>query len=485
MILRISATLLAMSGVVFSLVLSGGAQTPSRFVLPNNVEPACDQRPAPGKVQCLALFRIDTQGLPVPTPIPLAQVFAQRGRPLPWANRQFNSNLETPPATTPLAGPLVTAEPLDTQYVPQDLWLAYNIASEARQNGVGQTVAIIDAYDDPYAYQDMIAYRAHFHLRDCARDHAPGFVPCFRKVNEYGVDLTQESATAPTPDAGWAREISTDLDMVSAICQNCNILLVEADTNNQSDLDNAVNTAISLGAHVLTNSYGQPTDLSDEDASYDSPGVVIVAASGDNGFAPEVPANFRSVVAVGGTTLTKSNGPPVTYAETVWPGTGAGCSHIPKPWWQDDAQRGCPGRTTNDIAAVADPADPVAVYDTYKTEGTGWIDGGGTSVAAPIIAAMFALAGKVDEQIGAAGIWKDHGAHTNHIFGGGDALVGNMGCYEAYLCLGAQKTDPNHFVYNGPTGWGTPNGLGAFSQSVTPTPSPGSDPGSKPLRKRL
>ncbi len=238
------------------------------------------------------------------------------------------------------------------------------------------------------------------------------------------------------------------MDMVSAICPLCHIILVEANSPAFTDLGTGVNSAAALGALFVSNSYGGSDSSSDTsmDTDYNHPGVAVTASAGDGGFGVEYPAASQYVTAVGGTSLTTASNAR-GWNETVWSGSGSGCSGFePKPSWQHDT--GCGGRTVADVSAVADPSTGVAVYDTY-TEG-GWLEVGGTSVSSPIIASTFALAGPP-----AAGTYPSSYiyAHTSDLF---DVTSGSNGsCSPAYLCTGETG-------YDGPTGWGTPNGTLAF-----------------------
>ncbi len=339
--------------------------------------------------------------------------------------------------------PLATSTPQG--FVPSDIVSAYNLPSTG---GTGQTVAIIDAQDDPNAESDLAKYRSQFGLPVCSTANG-----CFKKVGQDG------SSTLPTADSGWAGEISLDLDMVSAVCPNCKILLVEATSATQDDLGTALNTAISLGATVASNSYG-----GDEDSTHlvdglantsTTPGVAITVSNGDSGYGAQYPASSQYVIAVGGTSLTKSSATSRGWVEGVWGtasnsegGTGSGCSaYITKPSWQKDA--GCSKRMVGDVSAVADPNTGVAVYDTYggtSAGATGWIVVGGTSAASPIVAATLALTGHSKDNASFiyanTGNWYDVTSGTN-----GKCASGT----DAYYCTAAAG-------YDGPTGWGTPNG---------------------------
>jgi len=178
--------------------------------------------------------------------------------------------------------------------------------------------------------------------------------------------------------------------MVSAICPKCHILLVEASSASISSLGSAVDEAVAEGAQVVSNSYGSAEFSSEgsDDIYYDHPDVPITVSAGDNGYGVEYPAASPYVTAVGGTTLTASTS--AGWTQTVWSGTGSGCSAYEKnPGWQPTNL--CTRRTVADTAAVADPNTGVAVYDTYSEPG--WLVFGGTSVASPIIASIYALAG--------------------------------------------------------------------------------------------
>jgi len=258
---------------------------------------------------------------------------------------------------------------------PADLADAYQLDTS---KGYGQTVAIVDAYDDPTAAADLAVYRSQYGLPACGTG-------CFSKVNQAGV-----SGPLPAANAGWAGEISLDLDMVSAVCPQCNILLVEANSSYLSDLGAAVDTAVRLGARFVSNSYGgaEYAGVGGNDVHYNHPGVAITASTGDNGYGMSYPASSAYVTAVGGTTLSRSSGGR-GWTETAWAGAGSGCSgYLGQPSVQANAGTGCANRAVADVSAVANPATGVAVYN-----GGGWGVYGGTSASAPIIAAVYALAG--------------------------------------------------------------------------------------------
>jgi subtilase family serine protease len=339
----------------------------------------------------------------------------------------------------------------DGAYDPSYLESAYNTPSAT--DGSGQTVAIVDAYDDPSAAADLTSYRAFFGLSACTTANG-----CFRKVNESG------GTTYPAGNTSWGQEISLDLDMVSAICPNCHILLVEANSASIADLGTSVNEAVSLGANVVSNSYGGPeysTETSDNTKYYSHPGVAVTVAAGDDGYGVEFPASSNTVTAVGGTTLQQATNTGTRNAtETVWTGTGSGCSsYESKPTWQTDS--GCSKRTNNDVSAIGDPNTGVWVYDSYG--GGTWSVFGGTSVATPIIGSMYALAGNAPSSHQMNSLpYADPGA-LNDVTSGS-----NGSCSVAYLCNG-------EVGYDAPTGLGTPNGVAAFSAAAavaTPPTAP-------------
>jgi subtilase family serine protease len=329
-------------------------------------------------------------------------------------------------------------------YGAPDLVSAYALPSGSA--GAGQTVAIVDAYDDKTAEADLATYRTQYGLAPCTTANG-----CFKKVNQSGVQ-----GSYPSNNVGWSLEISLDLDMVSAACPACHILLVEATSNANANLYAAVDTAVRLGANVVSNSYGGSESTSDpaSNVHFNHPGVAITVSSGDSGYGVEYPAASPYVTAVGGTSLTRASNTR-GWNETVWSGAGSGCSkYEAKPSWQADT--GCAKRTVADVSAVADPNTGVAVYDSncsflnqllgqcFK----GWGVVGGTSTGAPLVAGVYALAGNSASITGAYPY-----QHTSALF---DVTSGSNGsCSGSYLCTG--KTG-----YDGPSGLGTPVGTAAF-----------------------
>jgi hypothetical protein len=342
------------------------------------------------------------------------------------------------------AKPGLSPDGQPTGYGPSDIQSAYALPDA----GAGQTVALVDAFDDPNAEADLAAYRAQYGLPPCTS--ADG---CFTKVNQAG-----KAGPLPAPDTGWGLEISLDLDAVSAACPRCHILLVEANSSSITDLGPAVDTAVGLGASVVSNSYGSMGEFSGEqlfEPYYDHRGVPIVVASGDYGYgngallinSVSYPAASRYVVAAGGTSLQPAPGTARGWTESAWTGATSGCSaYIHKPGWQKD--RLCRNRTVADVSAVADPKTGLAVYDTFGQGG--WLVVGGTSAASPLIASVYALAGNGARQRYASGLYRNPG----HLF---DVTAGANGdnCDSTYLCTAGPG-------YDGPTGLGTPDGTGSF-----------------------
>ena len=298
-------------------------------------------------------------------------------------------------------------------------------------------MAIVDAYDDLTAEVDLGVYRSQFGLPPCTTANG-----CSKKVDRNG------GTSYPRKNGGWAQEISLDVDMVSAVCPNCKIVLVEATTNSFANLGAAENTAASL-ANIISNSYGG-SDASDATYGqyYNHPGKAITVSSGDAGYGVEYPASSHYVTAVGGTSLRAASNTR-GWTETAWSRAGSGCSAYNTALSGQAGLTSCSKRAVADVSAVADPATGVAVYDSTAYQGqSGWMVFGGTSVAAPIIGGVYGLAAN------AASIDNNYPyAHTGSLF---DIVSGSNGsCSTAKWCTAGPGWD-------GPTGLGTPNGVGAF-----------------------
>lgn len=393
---------------------------------------------------------------------------------------------------------------------PEDLASAYGYSPAA--TGFGQTVGIVDAFDDPEIENDLGRFDAHYGLPPCTSANG-----CLQKVGQTG----SASSLPPADEEGWSVEITLDVETVHAACPNCKILLVEANDSNGANLAAAVNEAVALGATEVSNSYGGPElfDEATERGAYNHPGLPIVASTGDDGYygwdwvnefgpfkgdeMPSTPAALPSVVAVGGTTLDLN--PDGTRAnETVWNNngrgdaaglaseeregaTGGGCSKLfaAQPWQQSVANfaaTGCGGKRLDaDVSAVADPLTGLDIYDSYacgppcnfpRVEG-GWLTIGGTSLSAPLISSLYALAGggrgvsdpamtlyghaadassRFDVTEGANGFC---GGESTAECGEPNSVLGDVDCEGTTACNAAPGFD-------GPSGIGTPKGLALF-----------------------
>ncbi|HEV7942376.1 MAG TPA: S8 family serine peptidase [Solirubrobacteraceae bacterium] len=433
---------------------------------------------------------------------------------------------------------------------PEDLQNAYfHGLSPQAPVSEPQTIALVDAYNDYEAEADLTKYDQEFGLGELARCGAGQTSDCFEQVNQQGESGNppfprSESELIDTEDAclsskterkarerdceqaqeadGWAVEISTDIEVARGICQNCRIVLVEADSSSYADLEKAENAAVGLGATEVSNSWGGGEPQSDSPA-FDHPKVVITASAGDDGYlnwteaaeaeaakesyysGANYPASSPHVVAVGGTKLTLTGG--ARASETAWNedpdpaggdegATGGGCSSsFSAPIWQssvpDWSQVGCGSkRAVSDVAADADPYTGVAVYDTMpylraEVNAKGeeqvlrtplkWVPIGGTSVASPIIASIFALAGGAHGvEYPAQTLYSHRGQSSLYdVTSGGNgkcdglyascsgSLSSSLDCGEAFLICKATTG------YDGPTGVGAPNGIVAFEPTTS------------------
>jgi subtilase family serine protease len=422
-------------------------------------------------------------------------------------------------------------------YTPKQLAAAYGINPGAKTK---QTVAIVDAFGNPSARADLNAF-----------DHQYGLpmetAKSFKVINQNGL-----ASPLPTPDEGWAGEITLDVQSVRAVCHACKILLVEADTNDNVNLAKAVNQAVKRGAKIVSNSYGGP-EGHDQQSAYKHKGVAILASTGDDGWydwdnvnadvpstnMPQTPASFPSVVGVSGTSLyLNPNGSRAS--ETVWNGNGpadldgastvtalgyepgaagGGCSTLfAAPSYQRHAKGygtlGCGAkRSGTDIAAIADPFTGFDVFETFDwctnpdtsvcpftSADNGWSTFGGTSLASPVVAGLWGLAGGPLKGVPSAG--KTLYDNFKHKKGTYDVTVGGTGGCNTqspracggllgFLIYGSGFTSPNPNTgqgglvdcawrptgtavrsarsqcyarpgYDGVSGVGTPKGLAVF-----------------------
>jgi len=355
-------------------------------------------------------------------------------------------------------------------YKPSQLRAAYAIP---KTGGSTQTVAVIAVGDDPNAAADLAVYRAQYGLPACTE--ASG---CFRKRDQHG------GTSFPTPEKGSAEETSLDLDMVSAACSECHILLVEAEKLGSSletlkAMGEAVNQAVTLGATEISISYGvaDAPGASAYLSYFEHPGVPTTVDSGDFGYenflnpewqeAPNFPATSPDVIAVGGTTLSEKAKTARGWTDSVWAtakyATGSGCSNegeLKKPKWQEDT--GCNYRMTTDVSAVA---ENLSVYDSYETGTTPWLVLGGTSASAPFVAGVYAYASKQVREHPGEALYRDLSESIGSVLdvtpqeGLNNSNYGGKSCSSPYLCEAIAGKDGNSMEgYDGPTGVGVLRG---------------------------
>ena len=329
--------------------------------------------------------------------------------------------------------PSLTRNAVPAGYGPADLRAAYKVTGTGSS---GYTIAIVDAYGYPNAESDLAVYRSQYGLPACTTANG-----CFKKVNQNG-----RAGSYPRTDTGWDQEQALDLDMASAMCPSCKIILVQASTSSLSNLAKAVNTAVAMGAKAVSNSYGgSESGTASYESAWNHAGVAITVSSGDSGYGVEFPASSPHVTAVGGTSLRRASNTR-GWSETAWNGAGSGCSSVyAKPSWQTDKL--CAKRTVADVSAIADPNTGVAVYGPMSARRQGWMVFGGTSVSAPLIAGIYGVNG------GAVSFGSNPYGHVSSLF---DVTSGSNGsCGGTYLCTAGTG-------YDGPTGLGTPNGSTAL-----------------------
>ncbi|HEX4010693.1 MAG TPA: hypothetical protein VHX62_11815 [Solirubrobacteraceae bacterium] len=397
-----------------------------------NVCPA----PRPGYAACAAqalVLRSDHRLIhPHVTPRPtFTQVFPRR-RAHTAAAIGPQGSMSSTPASAPSAG------------TPGYLQEAYDLTYLSQTAGGSDTIAVVDAGDDPNAASDLAAYRSTYGLAACTTANG-----CFAKVNESG------GSTPLPPSAGsdWEEEESLDLDAISALCPNCHILLVETNSASLPDLDAGITAAETLGANQVSNSWAGSSSSPIGVGSF--PGASIIAATGDHGYlgagTDDYPAAYPGVTAAGGTTLSGAGAPTSTrgYSESAWSlnssgagwGATSGCDlTVAKPTWQSDT--GCTGRAYADVSADANPDTGLRIYDSGDG---GWFVEGGTSLASPLIAAFEALTGVN----GTTAQWAySDSALLNDVTSGSS---GSCATAIAYICTAGTG-------YDGPTGAGSISG---------------------------
>jgi len=357
------------------------------------------------------------------------------------------------------AGPPGTPDGLG----PAELQSAYQIDPTKPSPTAPPTIAIVDAYGYANLESDLATYRSQFGLPACTVSNG-----CLKIVNQDGM-TSPMPPQAPASD-DWTVETALDVDMASAACPRCKILVVLSDSPSNINLYTAQNTAAAAGATVISDSWGAPQavgqDLTPNEQYFDHPGIAQFVAAGDHGYdeggqGPDYPSTSAHAIAVGGTALVKS-ATPRGWSETAWSKGGSSCSYsIPKPAHQ--TATGCSFRAASDIAAVGDPATGVAVFNA---DNMGWIVVGGTSAAAPVVAAIFAASGRGNAT--AAEISQA----TGSLF---DVTTGSNGACGAPLCIAGPGWD-------GPTGYGTPSAAALAGGAGT---GPGGGGGGGPLSVTL
>jgi subtilase family serine protease len=389
---------------------------------------------------------------------------------------------------------------------PSDLATAYGLTTTG---GSGQTVAVVDAYNDPNIDADLQTFDAQYGLAACSIANG-----CLQVVNQTG------GATLPADDtSGWSVEETLDVQAVHSACQGCKIILVEANSPSNADLGTAENTAVALGANEVSNSFGEPEAGTDStlQAAFNHPGVVITASTGDDGYysydqlaavsQPNIPASYNTVVAVGGTSLDLSQ-TGTRQSETVWNDNGAqdyyerllgqplgasggGCSTLfSANGWQTNlstwASTGCgSNRLAADVSAVGDYLTGFDIYDSYNcgsacSPAPAWLTIGGTSLSSPLIAAVYGLAGGAKGVAYPALTLYGHPGKAYDVTTGGNGWCDGQGAAQCGNpnTLGYGTVDCGYTSggvvaagdsacdaasgYDGPTGVGTPNGLTPF-----------------------
>lgn len=332
-------------------------------------------------------------------------------------------------------------------YSPADLASLYRIPAGLTS---AATIGIIDVGSDPNTAKQLNYYRSYFGLPACTSANG-----CFREVAQDG------SGRLPGVASGWVTEIAMDVQAVSAICPTCHILLVDAATASAGDLGAAAATAVRLGAKYVSMSYGSVDGSQNTTLNlkyYNSPGVTYVAASGDSGYAGGTifPSSATNVIAAGGTSAKLVDG---HWQQTTWSGAGSGCSSAGLLGTVTGLVQSllsgssCPdGRAVSDVSALADANTGILFY-----QGGDWYNGGGTSLAAPIITALYALAGNHTEPLA---IYHNVSSRPTSFV---DITTGTNGSCGSRprLCTAAAGWD-------GPTGVGTPAGLSGLLASGAP-----------------
>jgi MYXO-CTERM domain-containing protein len=372
------------------------------------------------------------------------------------------------------------SSPPQASMTPTDVLTAYNIPASAKAGG--KIVALVEL-PSVNALADVNAYRAQFNipaLAACPTSASgvptPNGTACFARVGTDGTVNSVSSTDCP----GWSGETGLDMDMVSAACPDCSIVLVEGNTTTDLDQMNAVAATV-VHASAASNSWGGP-EQQDDETPYNNSGILTLAASGDQGYLDEAfgngqgvganfPASSQYVLAVGGTTLSNSGG---GYSEVVWNdgaqggAGGSGCSmEFPTPSWQSSSGisfGSCMMRASVDVSAAAEfgggqGGGGIAAYDA---DDGGWNAVVGTSAATPLVAAILVrigLAGADQHEL----LYKNISAFNDVTSGSND----NDNICSDLMCTAGTGWD-------GPTGLGSPNAtkLAALAGATPPPPPP-------------
>ncbi|MDB5171380.1 MAG: peptidase and in kexin sedolisin [Phycisphaerales bacterium] len=277
-------------------------------------------------------------------------------------------------------------------FTPSQIKKAYGIDQigfGTTANGNGQTIAIVDAYNDPNIASDLLNFDAQFGLPN----------PTLTILNQTGTSTLPTNAAIDTGAGGWAEEISLDVEWAHALAPGASIVLVETNSASRSDMYTGVRTAAGLsGVSVVSMSWGaaEYSGETADDSNFTSPvghAVTFIAATGDAGSPAVYPAASPNVLAVGGTTLTL-DGSNNWSSESTWSSTGGGSSAYENlPSYQTGfttSKRGTP-----DVAFDANPTTGVPIYDSYDTTVHAplqpWLQIGGTSFSAPAWGALIAI----------------------------------------------------------------------------------------------
>lgn len=432
---------------------------------------------APGRMRCLAqVLTVRGTGRAVPllrTPHTRPMRTAPGGSPAGAAG--ITGAGGTAATATTAAGAVSAPQP----YTAAFLQWAYDTTWLSANNGGGDTVAIVDAYHDPSAYSDMEAFRSVNGLPSLPLCSASVTNGCFQLVNQYGSAAPLPSQSADETGS-WNIEESLDIDAVSALCPSCKILMVEANSDSNSDLGTGVQTAAAMGANQISMSWGsdvgsatKPPNAQKYSYPYTSiTGSALLAAAGDDSYPGQYtvgyPAALANVTAVGGTSLTGDPTAARGFAESAWAiqtcsggltcGTESGCDTSQGvPTYQQGLTTDCSGRAYNDISADADPNTGLAIYDSQSgSEGCQTSNNmcivGGTSLATPLTAAFEAITGVGGPSAGSTSPSWAYGdaAKLNDIVSGSD---GTCPAGESVICTAG-------------TGWDGPTGNGSISGDI-------------------